>query len=165
MSGGAPDCPVHHSTQGKICLLSWSPTVPSCLGAIKGTPRCMEQKHQAFSKHLKTPRLCLHAFGLLCYWFELLLSCELPVSCFELKSWLVCVCGLRIESCMCCFPSLLCFLCDHHCKGERLQFVEIPRKREKTTEEDNCGTQSWSLDDLRGIECNPWPKEVTTTWK
>jgi hypothetical protein len=29
--------------------------------------------------------------------------------------------------------------------------------------EDNCGTQV-SLDHLRGIDCNPWPKEVTTTW-
>jgi hypothetical protein len=27
-------------------------------------------------------------------------------------------------------------------KGERLQFVEIPRKREKTTKEENRGTQS-----------------------
>jgi hypothetical protein len=30
--------------------------------------------------------------------------------------------------------------------------------------EDCCGTQVWSLDHLRGVECNPWPKEVTTTW-
>jgi hypothetical protein len=44
MSGGALDYPVHHSTEGKICLLSSSPTAPSCLGAIKGTPRRMEQK-------------------------------------------------------------------------------------------------------------------------
>jgi hypothetical protein len=44
MSGGAPDCPIHHSTEGKICLPSWSPTAPSCLGAIKGTPMRMEQK-------------------------------------------------------------------------------------------------------------------------
>jgi hypothetical protein len=28
------------------------------------------------------------------------------------------------------------------CKGERLQFVEIPRKREKTAKEENSGTQS-----------------------
>jgi hypothetical protein len=31
------------------------------------------------------------------------------------------------------FPTLLlCVLCDQYCKGERLQLVEIPRKREKT---------------------------------
>jgi hypothetical protein len=42
----APDmnsgCPGHHSTEGKIGLPSWPPTAPSCLGAIKGTPRRME---------------------------------------------------------------------------------------------------------------------------
>jgi hypothetical protein len=39
-------------------------------------------------------------------------------------------------------PLLLCFSCDQHCKGERLQLVEIPRKRENTAKEENCGTQS-----------------------
>jgi hypothetical protein len=43
MSGGAPDCPVHHPTEGKYCLLRMPPTAPSCLGAIKGTPRHMEE--------------------------------------------------------------------------------------------------------------------------
>jgi hypothetical protein len=43
LSGGAPDCPVHHSIEGKNCLPNWCPTAPSCLGAIKGTPRRMEQ--------------------------------------------------------------------------------------------------------------------------
>jgi hypothetical protein len=43
MSGGAPDCPVRHPTEGKNYLPIGSPTAPSCLGAIKGTPRRMEQ--------------------------------------------------------------------------------------------------------------------------
>jgi hypothetical protein len=43
LSGGAPDCPVHHSTEGRNCLPNWSPTAPRCLGAIKETPRCMEE--------------------------------------------------------------------------------------------------------------------------
>jgi hypothetical protein len=43
LSGGAPDCPVHHSIEGKDGLPNLSPTAPSCLGAIKGTPRHMEQ--------------------------------------------------------------------------------------------------------------------------
>jgi hypothetical protein len=43
LSGGAPDCPVHHSTECKYCLPNWCPTAPSCLGAIKVTPRRMEQ--------------------------------------------------------------------------------------------------------------------------
>jgi hypothetical protein len=43
LSGGASDCSVHHLTEGKFGLPSWPPTAPSCLGAIKGTPRRMEE--------------------------------------------------------------------------------------------------------------------------
>jgi hypothetical protein len=43
LSGGAPDCPVRHPTEGKNCLPWWVPTAPSCLAAIKGTPRRMEE--------------------------------------------------------------------------------------------------------------------------
>jgi hypothetical protein len=43
MSGGAPDCPVHHPTEGKYCLPRMPPTAPSYLGAIKGTSRRMEE--------------------------------------------------------------------------------------------------------------------------
>jgi hypothetical protein len=35
------DCPVRKSTEGKDGLLCLPPTTPSCLGAIKGTPRRM----------------------------------------------------------------------------------------------------------------------------
>jgi hypothetical protein len=35
----------------------------------------------------------------------------------------------------------LCLLCDLYCKGERLQLVEIPRKREKDYKEESCGIQ------------------------
>jgi hypothetical protein len=58
----APDCPVRQSTEGKICLPGMLSTAPSCLGAIKGTPRRMEEhtkhslsipKHQdSISAHL-----------------------------------------------------------------------------------------------------------------
>jgi hypothetical protein len=44
ISGGAPDCPVRQPTEGKNCLPNGDPTAPSCLGAIKGTPRRMEHK-------------------------------------------------------------------------------------------------------------------------
>jgi hypothetical protein len=36
-------CPVRHPTEGKNYLPIGTSTVPSCLGAIKGTPRRMEQ--------------------------------------------------------------------------------------------------------------------------
>jgi hypothetical protein len=62
VSGGAPDCPVRQAKEGKICLPRMLSTAPSCLGAIKGTPRRMEEdtkrtlsipKHQDFdSAHL-----------------------------------------------------------------------------------------------------------------
>ena len=58
----APDCPVRQATEGKNCLPGMHSTTPSCLGAIKGTPRRMEEytkhslsipKHQDFdSAHL-----------------------------------------------------------------------------------------------------------------
>jgi hypothetical protein len=54
LSGGAPDCPVRHPIEGKNCLPKLLPTAPSCLGAIKGTPRRMEEssKHSLIiSKH------------------------------------------------------------------------------------------------------------------
>jgi hypothetical protein len=37
------DYPVRHPTEGKNCLPRMPPTAPSCLGAIKGTPRRMEE--------------------------------------------------------------------------------------------------------------------------
>jgi hypothetical protein len=47
VSGGAPDCPVRQATEGKNCLPGMHSTTPSCLGAIKGTPRRMEE----YTKH------------------------------------------------------------------------------------------------------------------
>jgi hypothetical protein len=58
VSGGAPDCPVRQTTEGKNCLPRMLSTAPSCLEAIKGTPRRMEEhtkhslsipKHQDFN--------------------------------------------------------------------------------------------------------------------
>jgi hypothetical protein len=49
-------CPVvHHMTEGKIGLLRLSPTAPSCLGAIKGTPRRMEDIHKLTRNILRLP--------------------------------------------------------------------------------------------------------------
>jgi hypothetical protein len=54
LSDGAPDCPVRHPTEGKNCLPRLPSMAPSCLGAIKGTPRRMKEspKHSLIiSKH------------------------------------------------------------------------------------------------------------------
>ena len=53
MSGGAPDCPVRHPTEGKNCLLNGTSTAPNCLGAIKGTHRRMEQNTKHLSNILR----------------------------------------------------------------------------------------------------------------
>jgi hypothetical protein len=47
-----PDCPVRQSTEGNISLPRMLSTAPSCLGAIKGTPRRMEEntKH-SYNNH------------------------------------------------------------------------------------------------------------------
>jgi hypothetical protein len=47
MSGGAPECPVRHPTEGKNFLPNGTPTAPSSLEAIKGTPMRMEH----YTKH------------------------------------------------------------------------------------------------------------------
>jgi hypothetical protein len=62
VSGGAPDCPVHQSTEGKNCLPGMLSTAPSCLGAIKGTPKRMKEDTQAFFDHLSAPRHLSSAF-------------------------------------------------------------------------------------------------------
>jgi hypothetical protein len=65
------------------------------------------------------------------------------VLCFELKSSLMCVVVLRILSlvCVALLTLLLYLLCDLYCKGERLQLVEIPHKREKDYKEETHGIQ------------------------
>jgi hypothetical protein len=66
LSGGAPDCPVRHPTEGQICLPWMPPTAPSCLGAIKGTPKRMEEKTQAYFEHSKSSTLRLRALDRPC---------------------------------------------------------------------------------------------------
>jgi hypothetical protein len=48
LSGGAPDCLVRPRTEGNYGLPNGAPMAPSCLGAIKGTPRRVEHN----TKHL-----------------------------------------------------------------------------------------------------------------
>jgi hypothetical protein len=86
LSGGTSDCPVRHSIEGNDGLPSLSSTAPSFLGAIKGTPRRMEEspKHSLSILRLQDSNsthliLCVSDLSSI-------LSCELHVLCFELKS-------------------------------------------------------------------------------
>jgi hypothetical protein len=65
-SGGAPDCPVRQATEGKNCLLEMLSTAPSCLGAIKGTPRRMEE----YTKHSLS--IVDHSHFILAHLFDIL---------------------------------------------------------------------------------------------
>jgi hypothetical protein len=130
LSGGASDCPVHHPTEGKISLPRMPPTVPSCLRAIKGTPRRMKEPPKHTLSILSLPHsVSAHLIDCISDLSSVLVVNSL---CFVLSSSLgLCACVL-LRICVCCFPSLLlCFHRDLYCKGERLQLVEIPRKREK----------------------------------
>jgi hypothetical protein len=129
LSGGAPDCPVRQATEGKNCLLGMLSTAPNCLGAIKGTPRRMEE----YTKHPLS--IVDHSHLILAHLFDILsdLSSVLVRTlryCVELKSWsFVCVFVVVLSVS---FPSLTLVLhFGSYCKGERLQVVEIPRKRER----------------------------------
>jgi hypothetical protein len=55
LPGGTPDCPLHHSTEGKDGLPCLSSTAPSCLGAIKETPRRMEESPKHSLSILRLP--------------------------------------------------------------------------------------------------------------
>jgi hypothetical protein len=93
LSGGAPDCPVRHLTEGKDSLPCWPPTAPSCLGAIKGTPRRMEES----PKHtLSIPRLLVLTFTQSFIVLEIgaLFELQTPCACFVCSSSHLCACLL-----------------------------------------------------------------------
>jgi hypothetical protein len=98
----APDCPVRHSTEGKDSLPCWPLTAPSYLGAIKETPRRMEEQPKHSLSILKHPDSalthslrCVSDLGSIRVVHSL--SCHLSSS-LHLCVWVCCVLG----SCVCC---------------------------------------------------------------
>ena len=62
----APDCPVRPTTEGKDGLPDLFSTAPSCLGAIKGTPRRMEEQTKQLLSILDHPHsVFAHSFVIL----------------------------------------------------------------------------------------------------
>jgi hypothetical protein len=109
MFGGAPDCLVRPRTEGKNCLPNGAPTAPSCLGAIKGTPRRMEQNTKHLLNILRRRDL---AFAHLIHCVRDLstfLSCNSVVLLSCARSSLVCVLLLRLSLlCVLLFPPYSC---------------------------------------------------------
>jgi hypothetical protein len=104
LSGGAPDCPVRYSTESKDSLLCWSPMAPSCLGAIKGTTRRMEDDTKLSRNILRLPdsdstHLILCVCDLSSIWVVNSVCC-VSSSSRDLCAWLCC----GFESCVCCSP-------------------------------------------------------------
>jgi hypothetical protein len=97
---------VHHQTEGKFGLPSWPPTAPSYLGAIKGTPRRLEESPKHSPSILRLPHsISTH-----------LIDCVSDLSsvrvvnslCYVSSSSLglcACVC-CGFVCCVCCSPSL-----------------------------------------------------------
>jgi hypothetical protein len=129
LSGGTPDCPVRHPTECKISLPRMPPTAPSYLGAIKGTPRRMEESPKHTLSILSLPHsVSAHLIDRVSDLSSVLVVNSL---CFFLSSSLgLCACVV-LRICVLLPTLLLCFHHDLYCKGERLQLVEIPRKQEK----------------------------------
>jgi hypothetical protein len=65
VSGGAPDYPVRQATEGKNCLLEMLSMAPSCLGAVKGTPRRMENTKHSLSIVDHSNFILAHLFDIL----------------------------------------------------------------------------------------------------
>jgi hypothetical protein len=121
-----------HGQKATIGLRNGASTAPSCLGAIKGTPRRMEQ----YTNHLLNilrRRYLTFAHLIHCVRdLSTFLSCISAVLLSCAHSSLVCVSASTPAFVCVSIPTLLLwFHCDLSCKGERLQLVEIPNKRDK----------------------------------
>jgi hypothetical protein len=108
----APDCPVRPQTEGNYSLLNGAPTAPSCLGAIKGTPRRMEQ----YTKHVLNILRCRDfAFTHLVHCdrdSSTLMSCNSAMLLSCARSCLVCVGAVTLALVCVDFPSLLLYSID-----------------------------------------------------
>jgi hypothetical protein len=97
LSDGVPDCPVCPWTKGNYGLPNGAPMAPSCLGAIKGTPRRMEH----YTNHLlNILRRRDFAFAHLIHcdrYPSTFLSCNSIVLLSCARSHLVCVLVLRLS--------------------------------------------------------------------
>jgi hypothetical protein len=106
LSGGAPDCLVHHPTEGKNCLPCWLPTAPSFLGTIKGTLRRMEESPKHTLSILSLPHSV--SAHLIDHVSDLSFVLVVNLLCFFLSSSLgLCACVV-LWICVCCSRPYSC---------------------------------------------------------
>jgi hypothetical protein len=109
LSGGAPNCLVCPRTEGNYCLPNGAPTAPSCLGAIKGTPRRMKQKTKHLLNILRHRDLAFTHLIHCVRDLSTFLSCNSAVLLSCTRSRLVCVLVLRLSLlCVLLFPPYSC---------------------------------------------------------
>jgi hypothetical protein len=154
-----------HLCTNKVLELPYeAPTAARPLAAIKGTPGAMEQDPSITSAHCnsETPQpRCLVIWErferisklLLCHFVVVLLSLLLCV----LLTRCVLVCVFLLTPLL--WFWIVIILCSVRDSNLRRFLTNGLRYKEEYR-----GTQVWSLDHLRGVECNTWPKEVTATW-
>jgi hypothetical protein len=105
LSGSAPDYPVRHPIEGKDSLPCWPPTAPSCLGAIKWTPRRMEESLKHSLSILRLPHsVSAHLIDRVSDLSSVLVANSL---CFILSS------SLGLCACVCC--GFVCFSQPYSC--------------------------------------------------
>jgi hypothetical protein len=112
--------------EGNQGLTNGTPTAPSCLGAIKGTPRHMEH----YTKHPLNILQCRESANTHSFHCDIDLSTSLSCNSavlFRVLFLVLCVCCCcNSRSCVCFYSPLLLCLFEIICvRRERLQIVEI----------------------------------------
>jgi hypothetical protein len=163
--GGAPDYPVNHSTEGKNCLPNWSPTAPSCLGAIKGTSWRMEH----YTKHSLS--ILRHPDSASTH----LIRCVSDLSSVRVVNSLCCALSssLCLCACVCAADWILCVLfslpypcasCDQNFVRARGSNLWRFLANEKRSQRKDCGIQVDHRITWKGLSTTLvyWD---ATTWK
>jgi hypothetical protein len=126
---GYSSCPVHHTTEGKISLPRLSSMAPSCLGAIKGTSRRMEEPLKHSLSILSLPHsVSAH-----------LIDCVSDLSFVLVVNSLCFISSSSLGLCACVCCRFVCvapqsysraFIVIFVVRARDSNLVEIPRKRE-----------------------------------
>jgi hypothetical protein len=156
VSGGAPDCPVRHPTEVKISLPRMPPTAPSCLRAIKGTPRRMEESPKHTLIILSLPHsVSAHLIDFVSDWSSVLVVNLLR---FIWAQVLACVCAYCYGFvCVASHPYSCAFTLIFVVRARDSNLWRFLANGKRDKQRRISWYSSWPLDHLKGVECNPRP--------